>query len=228
MSVTVFIAGSHTDVGKTHVACGLLRAAHAAGLSAAAFKPVVSGLDPTDWAASDPGRLLTALGCEPTPEALQAVSPLRFRASLAPPMAARLEGVRLELSALVENTLGWLSRTPADLRLVEGAGGLMSPIAEGATGLDLMLALDLPSVLVGGSYLGAISHTLTALEVMRARRVPVAALAISESADPAAPNFQDTLASIGEFAGPTPVIAVPRGSDAAWGRDLLAAMAAGG
>ena len=60
-----------------------------------------------------------------------------------------------------------LAANPADLAIVEGVGGLMSPIAEDVTGLELMVALGLPVVLVGGSYLGAISHTLTALEVRR-------------------------------------------------------------
>ncbi|HMO43121.1 MAG TPA: AAA family ATPase, partial [Phenylobacterium sp.] len=84
-----FVAGAHTDVGKTYVACALLSAARAKGLSVAAFKPVVSGISADDWEASDPGRLIAAMG-EPLDAArLEAVSPLRFAAALSPPMAAR-------------------------------------------------------------------------------------------------------------------------------------------
>ena len=58
----IFVSGAHTDVGKTHVACALIRAARAEGLTVEALKPVVSGFSPADWADSDPGRLLAALG----------------------------------------------------------------------------------------------------------------------------------------------------------------------
>jgi len=85
----LFIAGAHTDVGKTYAACALIAAARAQGLSVEAFKPAVSGIDPADWAESDPGRLLAALGRPLTPANLEAMSPLRFTAALSPPMAAR-------------------------------------------------------------------------------------------------------------------------------------------
>ena len=63
----VFIAGAHTDVGKTYVACALIRAARARGLSTDALKPVASDINPDDWRQSDPGRLLAALGRDLTP-----------------------------------------------------------------------------------------------------------------------------------------------------------------
>nr|QQZ52075.1 AAA family ATPase [Phenylobacterium glaciei] len=65
------------------------------------------------------------------------------------------------------------------------------PLAEDATGLDLQLALGLPTILVGGSYLGGVSHTLTALEVLRARGLAVLGIVVSQSADPDAPDFPD-------------------------------------
>jgi dethiobiotin synthetase len=163
ISKRVFVAGAHTDVGKTFVACGLIRAARSAGLAVEAVKPVVSGFDPADWADSDPGRLLAALGRPLTVDALEAMAPWRFAAPLAPPMAARLEQRDLRLSAIADFCAARAAASRADLLVVEGVGGLMSPIAEGATGLQLMSALHYPVVLVGGSYLGSISHTLTAL-----------------------------------------------------------------
>ena len=223
----LFIAGAHTDVGKTHVACALIRAARARDLAVDAFKPVVSGFDAADWTDSDPGRLLAALGRPLSPEALAAISPWRFAAPLAPPMAAKLEARALPLGPIVEAARTWLAASPADLRLVEGVGGLMSPMADGATGLDLMRALGLPAVLVGGSYLGAISHTLTALEVLRAQGLPVTALAVSEAADPDAPDFAATVASVAEHAHGLPVLAAPRTSDVAWADRLLTAFGAG-
>ncbi|RAK57263.1 dethiobiotin synthase [Phenylobacterium deserti] len=217
----VFIAGSHTEIGKTHVACALLRVARAEGRSVAAFKPVLSGFDPADWTGSDSGRLLAALETEPTTAALEAISPFRYAAPLAPPMAARLEGRRLELKDLSDASRGWLAEADADLALVESAGGLMSPIAEDGTVLDLLQALDLPSVLVGGSYLGSISHTLTALEVMRARSLAVAAVVVSEDGSADAPDFSQTVELVRRMAAPTPVLAAGRNGDEAWAGALL-------
>jgi dethiobiotin synthase len=128
----VFVCGAHTDVGKTHVACALLEAARARGWRAAALKPVVSGFDPDEPLQSDPGRLIAALGLEMGPATLDAMSPYRFRAALSPPMAARREGARLELAALIACSKLWLERTDVEFALVEGVGGVMSPIAEGA------------------------------------------------------------------------------------------------
>jgi len=220
MSRRLFIAGAHTDVGKTYAACAILREARAAGRSVQALKPVVSGFDPDDWAASDPGRILSALDRPLTMAELDAVSPLRFVAALSPPMAARLEGVDLRLDALARFCREGLAASVADLTLVEGVGGVMSPIAEDATGLDLMMALGLPSVLVGGSYLGGVSHTLTAIETLRARSLTIEAVVVSQDASPDAPDFEQTVESVARFAGDVRVIAARRG-DEAWARALI-------
>lgn len=112
-------------------------------------------------------------------------------------------------------------QTPADLFLVEGAGGVMSPLTSDGTCLDLMKALGLTSLLVGGSYLGGISHTLTALETLRAHGVAVAAIAVSEAADPGAPDFGETVALVARHAAGVPVVAVGRNADDAWAARLL-------
>lgn len=220
MTQTLFISGAHTDVGKTYVACAILRAVRAKGLSVEALKPVVSGFDPQDWGQSDPGRLLAALGRPLTSETLDAISPLRFDAALSPPMAARLQGYDLRLGQLTDFCRAGLAASAADLTLVEGVGGVMSPISEDATGLDLMLALGLPTVLVGGSYLGAISHTLTAIETLRARGLAIKAVVVSQSSDPDAPDFVQTVESVAAFAGDLKVIAAARG-DQDWAAQLV-------
>ena len=216
----LFVAGAHTDVGKTYVACAVLRAARARGLTVDAVKPVVSGLSPEDWADSDPGRLLAALGRPLDFKNLDTISPLRFLAPLSPPMAARLENRDLRLADLTGICREALAVTTADLFLVEGAGGVMSPLAEDGTGLDLQKALALPTILVGGSYLGGISHTLTAVETLRAHGQEIAAVVVSESADPEAPDFVQTVESVAAFAGDVLVLAAPR-NDEAWTQGLF-------
>jgi len=215
----LFVAGAHTDIGKTHVACALLRGARARGLTVDALKPVVSGFDFADWAESDPGRLIAAMGLSQSGAALDATSPWIFTAPLAPPMAAALEGKTLKTAEVARFCTE--RRTPADLFLVEGVGGVMSPLACDGLCLDLMRSLALPTLLVGGSYLGAISHTLTALETLRAHAQPVAAVVVSEASDPTAPDFGETVALVAQYAGGIPVAAAPRGADDGWADTLL-------
>ncbi|HEY3950452.1 dethiobiotin synthase [Phenylobacterium sp.] len=224
MTLSLFIAGSHTDIGKTHVACALIRAARAQGLVVEALKPIASGFDPTDWADSDPGRLLAALGEAPSAVALDRITPWRYAAPLAPPSAARLEGRTLPLEPLIDLCAGRLAASAADLFLLESAGGLMSPLADDGICLDLLDALCLPVLLVGGGYLGAMSHTLTAAEVARGRGHPLRAIVVSQDADPTAPDFTETRSLIAAHAGGVPVFPAPRGGDQAWAQSLLAAL----
>jgi dethiobiotin synthetase len=217
----VFIAGAGTDVGKTFVACELIGALLARGRRVEALKPVVSGFDPANWTQSDPGRLLAALGRPLTPETLGAIAPWRFAAPLSPDMAARLDGRALDCAAVADFCRARIAAQPQVLTLVEGAGGVMSPVDEATTGLDLMAAIGAPVVLVGGSYLGAISHSLTAIAAVRARGLRLAAVVVSESAGAGTP-IADTVASIARLGGVSPTLAAPRGgSDLGW-REALA------
>jgi dethiobiotin synthetase len=218
----IFIAGSHTDVGKTHVACALIHAARTAGLAVDALKPVASGFEAADPAASDSGRLIAALGEPLTEAALERITPWRLAAPLAPPMAAAAEGRSLPLGPIADLCRSRLAACRAELFIVEGAGGLMSPLAEDGTNLDLMRALGLPAILVGGSYLGAISHTLTALEVLRARGLTVPAVVMSQDADAGAPDFAASVDMVARHAEPTPVLAAARSPLTDWAHALLA------
>jgi dethiobiotin synthetase len=217
----LFVAGAGTDVGKTFVASQLIRALIGRGVLVEALKPVVSGFDPADWAMSDPGQLLSALGRPLDDRTLAAISPWRYAAPLSPDMAARLEGRAVDCGAVIRFCRERIAAQPGALTLVEGVGGVMSPVDEDTTGLDLMAGVGAPVVLVGGSYLGAISHTLTAIEAMRARGLALKAVVVSESPAAGTP-FAETVAAIGRLSGFSPVIAAPRGmGDLVW-RDALA------
>ena len=214
------IAGAHTDVGKTYVASAIIRAARARGMSVDGLKPVVSGFNEDDWSGSDPDRLIDALGWRKTADTLAALSPFRYRAPLSPPMAAALEGASLNFEDAVRGCRRRVFESTADLMVVEGVGGLMSPITDDHTGLDLMAALAIPAVMVGGSYLGSISHTLTALAAARARDVGIRVLVVSESAAADAP-FQETVESLTRLAAPIKVLAAPRNGDMAFAEAAL-------
>ena len=201
----VFVTGTGTDVGKTFLSAALIRHWRAAGHAVAAYKPVVSGFDPATQQASDPGVLLGALGRPITD--IETISPWRFAAPLSPNMAAAREGRTLDFEAIVE--FSHRAATSAERVLIEGVGGIMVPLDERHTVLDWMSTLRLPVLLVAGSYLGTISHTLTALRVLAQRNLTVGAVAVSESAVPGAP-LDETVATIARFADLIEVVGVPR------------------
>jgi dethiobiotin synthetase len=96
----------------------------------------------------------------------------------------------------------------------------MSPVDESTTGLDLMAGVGAPVLLVGGSYLGAISHTLTAIEALRRRGLTIKAVVVSESPGAATP-FGETVAAVGRLSGFSPIFSAPRDGGGAW-REALA------
>jgi len=202
----IFITATGTDVGKTFVAASLIRHFRQMGRSVDAIKPVVSGFDPEHAAASDPGVLLHALGLPATLAEIDRISPWRFRAALSPDLAARREGRNIDVDAVVTFCQNAVQQR-RDILLIEGVGGVMVPLDGERTVLDVMMALQLPLILVTGSYLGTISHTLTALDALFQRRLKVMATIVSETPGSAVP-LDDTVAAIGRFVAP--VIGLPR------------------
>lgn len=169
-----FVTATGTDIGKTFVTAGLIRHLRGEGMKVSAIKPVVSGFDPLTAERSDPGVLLDALGEPITATTLDSVAPWRFAAPLSPDMAAAHEGRSIDFDSLI--SFCKKSRAAAqDAFFVEGVGGAMVPLDARHTVLDWMSALDLPAILVAGTYLGTISHTLTAHAVLAARRWAVKA-----------------------------------------------------
>ena len=205
----IFVTGTGTDVGKTYVTAAIVRALRAAGRPVDVIKPVVSGFDPADPAGSDPAVLLDAMGVQWSPEALARISLWRFAAPVSPPLAARLEGARLEARAVIEHCHRRIAEASDHLLLIEGAGGVMSPLDDHLTMLDLAVALDAPCLLVAGSYLGTISHTLTAVLALNSVSRPPLAVVVNES--PAAPPMDATVRDLQRLVGDNPVLSVPRG-----------------
>jgi dethiobiotin synthetase len=202
----IFITGTGTDVGKTFVASSLIRLFRRMGRAVDAIKPVVSGFDPQTAETSDPGILLEALGRPVTPEEIERISPWRYRAPLSPDLAASMERRRIDVGQVIAYCREAAAQR-RDVLLIEGAGGIMVPLDGQRTILDVMMALRLPLVLVTGSYLGAISHTLTALDSLFVREMNVLAVIVSETPGSTVP-LDETVAAISRFA--EPVIALPR------------------
>jgi dethiobiotin synthetase len=206
----IFITATGPDVGKTLVAASLIRHLRLGGRTVDAIMPVVSGYDPAQAAASAPGTLIAALGLPFSPESIEHVSPWRFRAALSPDIAAKLEGRSINVDAVV-NYCQTMVQKRRDILLIEGVGGIMVPLDEHRTILDVMMALRLPLILVTGTYQGAISHTLTALDSLFRRDMRLLATIVSETLGSKVP-LDDVVTSIRRFT--EPVVGLPRQAQA--------------
>jgi dethiobiotin synthetase len=203
-----FVTGTGTDVGKTFVAAGLVRQLHAAGNPVWALKPVVSGFDAANLRASDPGVLLEAMGHSVSPDCIARISHWRFAAPLSPDMAGARESKEIDFDALVAFCRDEISSRRGAL-IIEGVGGVMAPLDKRHTVLDWMAALGIPAILVAGTYLGSISHTLTAADAMTRAGVKIAALVVNDSGDGAVP-IADTVATLARFLPGIPIATIPR------------------
>ncbi|MGA3302821.1 MAG: dethiobiotin synthase [Methylovirgula sp.] len=204
----VFVTATGTDIGKTFVTAGLARALRAKGRKVAVIKPVVSGFDPKAWAKSDPALLLEATGETPNLARIEAIAPWRYQAPLSPDMAARREGKSIDFTALVAFCRGEAEKAQ-DMFLIEGIGGLMVPLTPDTTVLDLIAALRIRSLLAAGTYVGSLSHTLTALAVMRHHDIRPSALVLNESPQSAA-SPQETADSLRSFHPDLPIVMLGR------------------
>lgn len=144
------VTGTGTDIGKTVFAAGLC------GLIGADYwKPLQSGLAD----GLDAERVHDLSGAQTHPEAW------RLTAALSPHRAAELDGVEIDPDALTPPA--------ADRLVIEGAGGVLVPVTRGVLFADLFARWQIPVILVATTGLGTISHSLTALESLRARGVPI-------------------------------------------------------
>ena len=202
MTQGIFITGTDTGVGKTMVACALLRKYAAAGLRAVGMKPVAAGggEDNDDLVA------LAAAGNVDAP--LSARCPYAFEDAIAPHLAARAVGVVIDLRRIQKSyeELG----TRADRVVVEGAGGALAPLGERIDMLDIARTLRLPALMVVGVRLGCLNHALLTSLAIRARGLKLAGW-IANSIDPTMACQDENVAALGRL------LSAPRIASIRWG-----------
>lgn len=181
MGQTFFITASGTGIGKTLVSASLAYQLRQAGISVSALKPVISGYQYDD-ANNDVALLLESQRLAVNIPNVEAIAPWRFAEPLSPSVAAQREGSEIDMAELV--AFCTLARV-SDITLIEGAGGVMAPLTDTHTMRDWIAALHSPAILVVGTYLGALSHGLSAAEALHARGIPIQAVVVSESEHPA-------------------------------------------
>ena len=190
MSV-LFVTGTDTGVGKTFVACALAHALRAHGRRVAVMKPVETGVADVP---EDAVRLRAAAD-DGAP--LDAICPLRFRAPLAPAVAARLEGRTIDVGALVD-AIGRRAGD-ADVLLVEGAGGLLVPVDGRTTWADIAARAGLPLLIVAANRLGTVNHCALTARVAAAAGLAVRGFVLSQPAaetDASAATNAETIAAL--------------------------------
>jgi dethiobiotin synthetase len=182
----LFITGTGTEVGKTYAAALIANTLRQAGRRVGVYKPAASGcrLQDGELVSDDAVLLWEAAG---KPADLHHVCPQRFEKPLAPHLAARAEGREIDRTLLCDGLDFW--RNQSDFLIVEGAGGLLSPIDDREYFADLAHDFGLPLVIVAQNALGVINNTLLTLHAAKTWRggLPIAGVILNR-ARPLDPN----------------------------------------
>ena len=165
----LFVTGTDTGIGKTVVSAALMLRLRREG-PVRYWKPIQTGVEQDD----DTAEVAQLAGCRPE-ELL--TSGIRLPRPLSPHLAARLNGMTIDLQPLVDTVNA--STSPDTRFVVEGAGGALVPINDTELMIDLMARLALPVVVVSRSTLGTINHTLLTLEALRRRSLTVAGVVMT-------------------------------------------------
>ena len=171
------MVGTDTGVGKTYVASRIAAALAAGGLTVGVYKPAASGCrrEGRTLVSDDALALWQAAG---KPGSVRAVCPQRFAAPLAPHLAARQEWKEIDSRLLRTGIDYWRKRS--EVVVVEGAGGLMSPIGEQDYVADLAAEFGYPLVVVAPNCIGTINSTLLTLIGAAARGLAIAGIVLND------------------------------------------------
>ena len=200
-----FITGTDTGVGKTVIAAALTRALVARGLRVAVMKPIASGADPTPEGLRNCDAL-TLMAAANVTLPYEAVNPYCFQPPIAPHLAALERGEVIDLARLRRRFDSLASA--ADCVIVEGAGGWLVPLGDGATMAELAAALTLPVLLVVGLRLGCLNHAFLTRESMAGRAAPFAGW-VANAIDPGFERSAENLATLTARLGVPPLACVP-------------------
>ena len=155
MKRVFFITGTDTGAGKTVLTVSLAKYLRAQGVNVAALKPICSG------GRGDARKIFRAIdGAIPLDE----INPWHFKAAIAPSLAARREGKKLKISQVVAHARAMEKRF--EVLLIEGAGGLLSPLGDNFNSRDLILLLDAVPIIIAPNRLGVVNHALLTLEAL--------------------------------------------------------------
>jgi dethiobiotin synthetase len=177
MGKGVFVTGTDTEVGKTIVTASLVSLLINDGFDVGVMKPIETGCPKKNGrlVPRDAAFLKVVSGSR---DSLSLINPYRFSKPLAPLIAAEIDHKKVKFQKIFSAYRKIRERH--DFIFVEGAGGLLVPLTGKLTNLDLILKLALPIILVVGSKLGAINHTLLTLNWARENGIKIIGLIINQ------------------------------------------------
>lgn len=178
-----FIASIGTDAGKTFLVENLCHIALQKQQEILAIKPVISGFIKDDKN-SDSSKILQALGLENSLENLESISPWRFSEPISPNFAAKLEKREVNFAKLTNFCTKKINIAKKNDKflLIESAGGIMTPISDKKTFLDLAIELKLPILLVSNNYLSSISHSLCTIKAIKSHNLTIKNIIVNQNA----------------------------------------------
>jgi len=177
----IFITSTGTNIGKTHLTKLIINRCKELNLYIDAIKPIISGYDNKNIYNTDTGIILKSL--KKNNKDINKISPWRFKAPLSPDIAAKLSNQEIDFNDVKEFCKNRIKTLPNEngIFIIEGVGGTMVPINTKYTIIDLIKKIKIPIILVIGSYLGSISHTLNCLNNLSKYKIFIKSIVISES-----------------------------------------------
>lgn len=202
MSIKLFITGTDTDVGKTYITTGILNVFNQQKCSTLGIKPVASGCTLINGVLQNADALaLQNVSSIKLP--YHQINPIALEPAIAPHIAAAQKNHKITLHELKEKTQ-YALQYPADICLVEGAGGWYTPLNDEETMADYVKAIELKVILVVGIRLGCINHAILTYKAIKQHKISVAGW-IANCIDPTMQAYNENIACIKKFL-PTPYL----------------------
>ena len=207
MSSGIFITGTDTGVGKTYIGTGIASALRMQGIDVGVMKPAETGC-PVRRVNLMPNDTLALMRAAGVKDPLDLVNPYRFRAPLAPSVAAVHEEMPIDMRRLVAAFRKLEGRH--QFMIVEGAGGILVPLTARRSFLDLAELLGLPVLIVARPGLGTINHTLLTVMALNQRKLPIAGIVINCSLNQRAGEAERSNPGVIERRSGVPIVGIVR------------------
>ncbi len=174
----IFITATGTDIGKTLITAGIIKFLRENNIDAIPMKPIQSGakVERNGLVATDLELCLNYSNIKPTQDEIKLMSPFKFQAECSPHLASKMSNCKISIPHIID-CYRKLSKNHSAI-MVEGAGGIMVPLAcdSEITILNLIKKMKLPVILVASTALGTINHTLLSIDCLKQNKIELAGI----------------------------------------------------
>ena len=196
----IFITSTGTDIGKTYLTSILIKKLKLEKKNVKVIKPIITGFNKNNFLLSDSSILLKSMLNKVTLDEIKKISPYIYSTPSSPYHASKIENKTIDYKELVSwcNKKIKLNQKQRGYFFIEGVGGVMVPIVKNKTVIDLISSLLCPVILVVGSYLGSLSHTLSAVSTLKNAGIKIINIIVNESNESSI-NINDTVSILSDF-----------------------------